>query len=421
MNRPAARNNRRYDLSDRLIHFFRDINILSDDAPATPEHWGYSSIPEDVEMPAFFLLRHAIRQGRLWATWSYRGEERTIYGPRPAVCFTEMPIAAFVEASRARKAMGQAISSYALVFPKRALFADGARPVIYGLSVPAMAYRDSLTGERRFSEDVLPLREQYRHVAFDPLSGRLDWTHEREWRWPSNEAPIIDLDGIPPGDSNALPGLELDVQTMRGIGVIVSTTEEADRVAHDILTKVDRGDLSENHYQFILAANAIPNWSALRDPSEIEDAIHDNIVDLAPYFICSRDEAEQIAAKIDRIAQDVETHTTKSSDGYCSERGGCWLWLRNNRHSIVRALIRLGRAVVNGEGRYLVHLPSIDPSRPLRQRQEMINEVAARLDHDYAVPGNYFAVLNSWNPNKIPSYHNDYLADEFFYNFNYKP
>lgn len=372
-------------------------------------------------MPAFFLLRHAIRQGRLWATWSYRGGERTIYGPRPAVCFTEMPIAAFVEASRARQAAGQAISSYALVFPKRPLFTVGARPVIYGLSSPAWAYSDPHTGERRFSEHVLPLREQYRHVAFDPSSGRLDWTHEREWRWPSEEAPIIDPDGIPPEDSNALPGLELDVQTMQGMGVIVATPDEAERVLYDILTKVDRGDLNENHYQFVLATNAIPNWSALRDPRDIEDTIHDNIFDLAPYFSGRRDEAEQMAAEVDRIARDVESNTAKSSDHYSPEQGGCWLWLRDNRHPIVRALIRLGRVVVNGEGRYLVDLPSINQSRPLRQRQEMIDEVAARLFRDYELPGTYFAVLNSWDPEEIPSYHNDDLADKFFYNFNYQP
>lgn len=420
MTGPAARNNRRYDLSDRLIHFFRDIDISSDDAPATPEHWGYSSIPEDVDMPAFFLLRHAVRQGRLWATWSYRGGERTIYGPRPAVCFTEMPIAAFVEASRDRQAMGQAISSYALVFPKRPLFVTGARPVIYGLSSPARAHTDPYTGERRFSEDALPLREQYRYVAFDPSSGRLDWTHEREWRWPSEEAPIIDPDGIPPEDSNALPGLELDVQAMQGMGVIVGTPEEADRVLHDVLTKVDRDDLNENHYQFILATNAIRNWTALRDPSDIEDAIHAKIVDLAPYFNVRRKEAEQMAAEIDRIALNVDSRTTNSSDGYYPELGGCWLWLRDNRHPIVRALIRLGRAVVNGEGRYLVDLPLIDPSRPLRQRQEMIEEVARELFQNYKLPGTYFAVLNSWSPDAIPNYHNDDLADDFFYNFSYR-
>ncbi len=421
MTGPAARNNRRYDLSDRLIHFFRDIDISSDDAPATPEHWGYSSIPEDAEMPAFFLLRHAIRQGRLWATWSYRGGERTIYGPRPAVCFTEMPIAAFVEASRARQAMGQAISFYALVFPKRPLFTAGARPVIYGLSSTAWAHSNPHTGERCFSEDALPFREQYRHVAFDPSSGRLDWTHEREWRWPSEKAPIIDPDGIPPEDSDALPGLELDVQAMQDMGVIVGTQEEANRVLHDVLTKVDRGDLNENHYQFILIANAISNWSALREPGDIENAIHDNILDLSAYFIGRRGKAKQMAAEVDSLARDVELRTTKSSDGYYPEGGGCWLWLRDNRHPIVRALIRLGRAVVNGEGRYLVDLPSIDRSRPLRQRQEMIGEVAAGLVRDYKLPGTYFAVLNSWSPDAIPSYHDDDLADDFFYNFSYLP
>lgn len=421
MTGPAASNNRRYDLSDRLIHFFRDVDVTSDDAPATPEHWGYSSINEDVDMPAFFLLRHCIRQGRIWATWSFRGGQRTIHGPRPAVCFTEMPIAAFLETSRDRQAKGQAISSYALVLPKRPTFGVGARPVIYGLSTGAWATTDPGTGERRFPDAALPSAEQYRYVAYDPSSGKLDWTHEREWRWPSDEIPWSDPDGIPPSDSDDIPGLGIDAPVLRGIGVVVRTADQADRVVYDILTKVDRGDVREEHYQFILASETVSDWDTLRNPDDLEAAIYGNLVDLAPFFVGRRRDAEQMAAELDRIAQEVEADTPRAKGAHYHEDGGCWLWLRDNRHPIVRALVRLGRVHVGREGRYLVDLPLIDRSRPLQQRQEMIDAVAARLAADYNLPGTYYGVRDSWDPEALPSFHNDDLADDFFYNFSFHP
>ncbi|MER8731110.1 hypothetical protein NKH28_14860 [Mesorhizobium sp. M1227] len=111
-------NNARYDLSDRLIHFSRPLDTQHPDTPTLPEHWGFSTVENfDEPLSPFFLLRNAVRQGRVWATWSVRSGRRTVYGPDPAVCFTEMPIAAFVEAGLARAAAGQAMSPYGLVLP----------------------------------------------------------------------------------------------------------------------------------------------------------------------------------------------------------------------------------------------------------------------------------------------------------------
>src|SRR5258706_51606 len=127
--------NARYDLSDRLIHFFRSVDPNHPDTPVLPDHWSFSSLENfDVPLSPFFLMRNAVRQARIWATWSVRSGRRTIYGPDPAVCFTEMPIAAFVEAGIARAKRGEAMSPYGLVFEKATVFEHGARPVIYGLS-----------------------------------------------------------------------------------------------------------------------------------------------------------------------------------------------------------------------------------------------------------------------------------------------
>src|SRR5579862_4500707 len=158
-------NNARYDLSDRLIHFFRSVDSSRLDSPVMPEDWGPSSMENpDEPFSPFFLMRNAVRQGRLWATWSVRRRRRTIYGPDPAVCFTEMPIAAFVEAGLARAKRGEAMSPYGLVFPKTALFRLGARPVIYGLSGDVNTGIDG-AGARMIASTQLPPREQFRYVT----------------------------------------------------------------------------------------------------------------------------------------------------------------------------------------------------------------------------------------------------------------
>jgi hypothetical protein len=124
------RNTRRFDLSDRLIHFFRALDLDYGPGFTTPETWGPGDLAEDTKFSPFFLLRNAVRCERLWATWSVRNGRRTIYGPDPAVCFTDMPLAAFIEAGETRSARGEAMSAYGLLLPKTAIHGLGARSVI---------------------------------------------------------------------------------------------------------------------------------------------------------------------------------------------------------------------------------------------------------------------------------------------------
>jgi hypothetical protein len=93
-------NSIRFDLSDHLIHFFRAVNSEHADCPTLPQDWDAESLTEDTGLSPFFMLRCAVRQARLWATWSFRNGRRTIYGPNPAICFTEMPLAAFLESAQ---------------------------------------------------------------------------------------------------------------------------------------------------------------------------------------------------------------------------------------------------------------------------------------------------------------------------------
>ena len=66
-------------------------------------------------------------------------EDLTIYGPRAAVCFTEMPLFALEQYAEQRGK--DSVEKYAVGVLKRELFAAGWRPVIYGLGGKHMERR----------------------------------------------------------------------------------------------------------------------------------------------------------------------------------------------------------------------------------------------------------------------------------------
>jgi hypothetical protein len=329
-----------------------------------------------------------------------------------------MPIAAFIDASQERAAKGEAMGTCALVLPKVAAFNSGARPVIYALS--SNAWPTGTTGIRSFDERYLPSQEQYRYIAYDPNKKTLDWTHEREWRWPLDNEPYCEnSSGLPPSDSSELPGLELDCSKMDGLGVIVGTQREADMIVHDILTKVDREDISESHYSFIIVRDEIPDWDALRGHAEMEQAISGSLIDLKQFFISKKADAKKQRASLCALAIQIEADAGEPKAEHFNEPGGCWLWLKDNRHTLVRALTWLGIVNVSATGRYLVDLPEIDAMRPLRQREQLFAELCKDLEAKFGIEASYFSVLGSEDYDAVPYYTDDLSNDPFFYNFNW--
>lgn len=162
---------RRLDITDWLIHSTSAVNGNS----------------------AFENLLSIITDGAIRPGWAVRGVKRTIYGPYPAVCFTEQPLYAFCQYLDARAR--EYFSGYCIAVHKGYLYSQGGRPVIYGLE-NALTTDDD---DRNLREDVLPTREQYRYVAFDPTRRiPLDWSHEREWRWAKKEEAFRNhYDGFP--------------------------------------------------------------------------------------------------------------------------------------------------------------------------------------------------------------------------------
>lgn len=406
-------NNNRFDLSSRLIHFFRAIDLESDDAPFTPESWGPGDIVEDTRISPFFLLRNAVRLGCIWASWARRNNCRTVYGSNPAVCFTEMPLGAFIEAGEARARRNEAMSSYGLIFPKKALYSLGARPVIYGLSSRPSIIEDKRTGERLISADHLAPAEQYRFVTF-ALDASIDWTHEREWRWPhrgssaSEDGAILTLNGL------QIPGLNLFQHKLTGLGAVVRTASQANRLIYDILTSVDSGRASYSQYEFVVALDKINDVSSLRDPCKAEELITNSAFKLDGYFRETTDYKQSCIEDLGIAIQEITAQKIPDTRG--RENGGCWLWITDNRHPFVRALVAMQRIQINKEGRYLLS-PEFDPNLDLSQREEMTRNLSHLLKERYELPSTYHTVLNSWDPDGVPHYSDPPLENRYHFNY----
>jgi hypothetical protein len=416
------RNAYRFDLSDWLIHFFRRIDLESGKAPEVPENMGFGNVNEDTKWSALFMLRCAIRQGRLWATWSHRNGVRTIYGPNPAVCFTEMPLAAFLEAGFAREARGEAMSQFALVFPKKSLFRLGANPVIYGLDNRDDPLPSGKDGEKRIIiSDLLPEREQYRYVTYNPGADRpVDWSHEREWRWPyRGDLTVFERElenyGII-SKAEDFPGLDFCTDELHGMGVVVQTTEQAKWVTHDILALFDRGIVVSNHFKFILCASNFPADGRMREPAEVSRAIDESIIDLEPYYTVPQEKIDANSARFSEMVESIEKSNKHVESG---EFGGAWLWLLDNTHELTRSLLYSGRVFVSKDRRYLASLGEFDQARGLRQREGMIRELSEAVAQEFGIECGYFSVLDSVDFDELPFYCDNHINNRMFYNFSW--
>jgi hypothetical protein len=191
---------KRTDISDYVIHFLRKQNRK--DLPDVFELNGeYQFADEDItaNLDEMQCLYNIISEGGLRGGFSFRNAKATIYGYTPTVCFTEMPLINLLEYRRLRNNPYR-ISNYGIAVKKRDLFRKGGRPVIYGLSPDNKFEFDGSDidnpGLRIINESIMPIKEQYRYVAFQLGNNKeIDWTHEREWRvagndeiWPDNES-----------------------------------------------------------------------------------------------------------------------------------------------------------------------------------------------------------------------------------------
>lgn len=386
------KNNIRFDLSDYLIHFFRDVDMEGKNPINMPEHMGWHSLSQGTFFPAIFMLRAALRNGRLWATWSFRNGVRTIYGPNPAICFSDMPIAAFVEASRARYARGEAMAEAALVFPKKEMRAQGARTAIYGLSIePSNWPSGEGGGPRVFSTEILPLHEQYRFVT-DVNS--IDWSHEREWRWPCR-ASTFAMDGDTASDWFRIPGLDFYKSVIPGIGAIVKTRAHADLVIQDMLAMMDAKVAPVSAFSFVLPTEELPSIEGIRDPVDLQNALAEASIDIDQFYGGKSERCIEVNRQFSDAMRSIEEIFPMTEGG---EYGVCWLWIHDGSSELARMLLRNGRLNVTKEGRYLARLDEFNSSRSLAQRQEMTRRLSVVIKEIFGVSCGYFSMVGSYDP-----------------------
>lgn len=255
----------RFDLTEWIIHFVHDRIPENDPKcfcvdPETGDSLGFADyfdskgephsilncyadedFPIEEDAPAFVVLKKILHDGYLKSGWSFRKGNPTIYGPSSAVCFTEMPLYALITYAKDRGSYSSYVGQYGVAFKKNELYKAGARPVIYGLSTkhietsendPYFERGSALRLLSTTETDIGP-QEQYRYVAMN-LSGkkRIDWSHEREWRW----RLIDDQYGVP-----GLPFLLSDdyADFFSEIVIIVSNETEKNEILHRLKNMYD--------------------------------------------------------------------------------------------------------------------------------------------------------------------------------------
>lgn len=149
--------------------------------------------------------------------------------------------------------------------------------------------------------------EQYRYVTYVP--GKIDWSHEREWRWPyrgdiKSFLNHIEEYGIPE-DIESTPGFDFKLSKIKGAGIIVPLTEDIPTVAHDILTLIDRGVIGRNTFKFIIAVESLQSWAQLSEPGALLSCINDNTFEFESFFDLSASKVKNYADSINDYVNEL--------------------------------------------------------------------------------------------------------------------
>lgn len=261
----------RNDLSNWLLHFVHQRDSETDpllfaeedypDYSPIPDVFDYSGQPHyynvdyeeqyyglDYQASGFHVLQKILYQGFLRSGWSFRkvtsgALKPTIFGPKPAVCFTEMPLHGFIDYTESRKS--KFMGGYGIAFRRDELFKAGARPVIYGTTLP---YKEANIGDPFYglglrtisSESGIGIKEQYRFVSTSFSKDRtIDWTHEREWRW----ADINELH-LEYGPNGLQFYLDENKYSFTEVFILVRTEKEV-RIISDQLKRMFMGGTTE--------------------------------------------------------------------------------------------------------------------------------------------------------------------------------
>ena len=390
----------RIDLSNWVIHFvhqrksednpqdLQDIAVLEgfDGDSRLPDYYDsegkghkiLSAFEEneygiDENASAFDVLLKILHDGFIHSGWSLRNLIPTIYGPKSAVCLTEMPLYALVEYAKFRGQDTGYVGNYGIAFRRNELFAAGGRPVIYGLSrepVEAEITPDGVYQGRilDIEKTGMPLCEQYRYVKTQMLKSNghknypVDWTHEREWRWALSD------------DSLRVPGLPFFLSKeyadfFSDIVIIVGTEEEQNTVLSHLKNLYDSGGTNMGlnyNIKMIAAAKvlALDSLASMTPEEQVKIRIDDldfKQMPVMPTITVREEIASQVEAAIEKageIAVSTVSAFLKQHPEF-DDKKGYWGWAivcTNVQSEVTQAMQNIGVCHTYSDGVYRISI-----------------------------------------------------------------
>ncbi len=369
--------NERIDMSDWIIHFVHKRNPVNEAVWFDQEGNGFP-IPMHVDenkagrfdlwdikdeelqlepdAPAMSVLLKILDDGFIRTGWSMRNDRATIYGPRAACCFTEMPLHALLHYARSR-GNEEMVDVYGIALRKNELFRAGARPVIYGLSGEFKAHGEQwprhLDPACGISED-----EQYRFVSMNLSEDRpIDWSHEREWRW-SDVHDRVSCPGLPVWNSESN-------ELFSSAIIIVRRQNEVEDVLDKLKLMRDAGsDGYENPYlmsviegtRVLAIEDALANADHLKATTLRLDDLPTHELEKVVVPVPTNDLIEQVLAALDEAEQAAETaaHKWRETSNGRDVFGFAYLMIDSPRSAVLQALLKLNRVTALGNRGYHV-------------------------------------------------------------------
>lgn len=373
---------KRNDLSDWVIHFIHDKNPANDpcinnidfEYKPFPDSFNYKGLPLfltnrydeesyglEPDASAFAVLKKILSDGYIKTGWSFRKGKPTVYGPKSAVCFTEMPLYALIEYAKERKNTGT-VENYGIAFLKDELFRAGARPAIYGLSTKHTEAKDNIIGLRNLDPATgIGLKEQYRYVFTNMAANKkTDWTHEREWRWADiNEE--FDFPGMP---------FSLDIYNedlfFSKIIVFVKTNDEKNQLISLLKNLYDsecsHADLQYNSVVieniFVLSLDMLKKMNIDSNKVKLDDLPLERIPKIQKIIASpeTKNNVSNALKKAEQISMDASKKAYDLLGKDVLPCGFAWVVTYVTDTEITQALLDLGIAHSFGDGSYRIHV-----------------------------------------------------------------
>ena len=243
----------RIDLTKYIFHFTHRNELLS----------------------SFEVLKSIVSDGVLKSGWAERNFKRTVFGTKPAVCFSESPLYAHLDYVIKRNYKDK-VDFYGIAFLKADMFNKfKARPIIYGMST----YKEEKIhpSAEYYFIDGLPDEEQYRYML-SAINEKNDWTHEREWRWCDLEDKSK-LFGLPVWKNSNYDEMfdSDDYFLFDQIIIVVRSMGEAEMLLAVFATKVDKTVHNlrnvKNTWIYVLPDDSIKLCATSSDYLRIDDIV----------------------------------------------------------------------------------------------------------------------------------------------------